>query len=136
MIQEEYNYLKIMEAHHNRNINADSLKPFLKNRTLIYGCTSEGLIFHVYLKKMQIHSVTYKMDYSTKKPRPINMKEIKITSNADYIPDKKIYPEKCDFIFCKVLLDHDVDLPLAPFCVNNSPKEFYGFTLEDANNRE
>lgn len=59
------------------------------------------------------------------------IQEVKIKSNEDYIPDKRLYPETCDFMFCALLKSADVYLPFTAFNKNRPDKKFYGFTLEE-----
>ena len=105
-----------------------------KDRTLIYGYTCERNTFHVYLKDMQIHTVAYNTDYSGDKPKVKNMVEFAIKSNHDYVPDKRLYPECCDYEFCKLLKERNVRfLPFTTFDTDRhiDESDFYGFTLED-----
>ena len=74
-----------------------------KDRTLLYGYTCTRETFHVYLKNMKIHVVIYQNYYVCEIVKLKNMREIIVKSNIDYIPDKRLYPEACDFEFCKLL---------------------------------
>lgn len=107
------------------------LIPFVEDRTLLYGYTCQRDTFHVYIKNNQIHAVVYNTDYSQNIPKPMNMREITITSNRDYIPDKRLYPEKCDYRFCEMLARRDISLPFTGWTAGVEEKAFYGFTLED-----
>lgn len=112
-------------------LEAMDLKPQLKDRTLLYGYTCERKTFHVYLKNMKIHVVVYNVDYSGNKPRPVNMREIEVHSNQDYIPDKRLYPETCDYRFCKLLKRYGLWLPFTTYDEKRPKCTFYGYTLED-----
>lgn len=112
-------------------ISAEDLKPFVKDRTLLYGYTCDRKNFHVYLKNMEIHTVVYGLDYSTGEVKPKDMREIPVVANHDYIPDKRLYPEACDYQFCKLLKNCGFDLPFTVFTGTRPVREFYGFTLED-----
>ena len=64
------------------------------------------------------------MDYLTYKPK--NMREILVEYNYKYIPDKRLYPETCDYEFSKLL---KADVESLPFTVFNDYREvsdFYG----------
>ncbi len=105
-----------------------------EDRTLLYGYTMERSTFHVYLKDMKIHTVVYNTDYSGDNPKPKNMIEVEVISNHDYIPDKRLYPERCDYEFCKLLKGNNVhSLPFTTFDTDRhiDKSDFYGFTLED-----
>jgi len=111
-------------------ICAEDLKPFLKDRTLLYGYTCARETFHVYLKDVKIHVVVYNTNYSEDQARPQNMREIPVKSNYDYIPDKRLYPEACDYHFCKLLKNCGMNLPFTGF-TNRPVQDFYGFILDD-----
>ena len=102
-----------------------------KDRTLLYGYTCARETFHVYLKNMKIHVVIYQNYYGCETVKPKNMREIIVKSNMDYIPDKRLYPETCDFEFCKLLKEKDIHLPFTNFNNDREVSDFYGFTLED-----
>jgi len=119
-------------------IYAYNLRPYVYNKTLLYGYTCERETFHVYIKNEQIYVVVYSTEYVKGAPTPKNMRQIKVTSNRDYVPDKRLYPERCDYNFCKLLKEKGVQLP---FTTWSEPVEidledprypYYGFTLEDA----
>ena len=127
----EYETLKSLEAEKERVICVDDLKPHLKERTLLYGFTCERETFHVYLKNDEIHIVVYHNDYSGDVAKPKCMREITATSNYSFVPDKRLYPEACDYKFCKLLKSRDIYLPFTTWNENRETKDFYGFTLED-----
>lgn len=130
--QFDYEQANIIEAYH--------LRPYLYNKTLLYGYTCNRDTFHVYVKDQQIYVVVYNTEYSRGTPIPKNMRQVTVKSNHDYVPDKRLYPERCDYNFCKMLKEHGVELP---FTVWSEPVEiaqddprypYYGFTLEDVEN--
>lgn len=102
-----------------------------KDRTLLYGYTCARETFHVYLKNNEIHIVIYNNDYSGDYTKPKNMRELAIKSNYDYVPDKRLYPEACDYEFCKLLKERDISLPFTGFNEERTIRDYYGFTLED-----
>lgn len=59
------------------------------------------------------------------------MREISVNSNADYLPDKRLYPEACDFRFCEMLKKLGYELRFASWNDERPVSKFYGFTLED-----
>lgn len=105
----------------------------IKDRTLLYGYNYYRTIFHVYLKNRIIHTVLYKTIYSDLylTIKPINMIEISVMSNYDYVPNKRLYPEACDYEFCKLLKERNIILPFTIFDNKRDMTDFYGFTLED-----
>ena len=66
-------------------------------------------------------------------PRPKNMKQIEVKSNRDFVPDKRLYPERCDYHFCRALKEKGIDLPFLHWSEEIEPNEkgYYGFILED-----
>lgn len=100
-----------------------------QDRTLLYGYTCSRETFHVYLKNLEIHTIIYQMDYLTHKP--INMREILVEDNYKYIPDKRLYPETCDYEFLKLLKANGEYLPFTFFNEDREVSDFYGCTLED-----
>lgn len=102
-----------------------------KGRTLLYGYTCTRETFHVYLKNNEIHTVIYNTDYSGDYTKPKDMQELTIKSNYDYVPDKRLYPETCDYEFCKLLKERNVGLPFTGYNEERPFRIYYGFTLED-----
>ena len=79
--------------------------------------------------------VIYNTEYSRGKPTPKNMRQVEVKSNRDYVPDKRLYPEKCDYHFCKLLKEKGIDLPFTTFSEGfNWDGPYCGFTLEDVEN--
>jgi hypothetical protein len=116
-------------------IGLQELRPYIYNRTLLYGYTCERETFHVYMKDQKIYTVVYTTDYSTNNPKPKNLRQIEVKSNRDFIPDKRLYPERCDYHFCQALKERGIDLPFTHWSEEIKPNEkgYYGFTLEDYN---
>lgn len=131
MTKNEMELIYNIEKEKEKVLKAEALKPFLKDRTLLYGYTCERKTFHTYLKDMEIHVVVYDVNYSGK-PHPVGMKEIEVHSNQDYVPDKRLYPETCDYTFCKLLKRLGIELPFTTYNEDRPKANFYGFTLEDA----
>lgn len=91
------------------------------DRTLLYGYTCERETFHVYLKNNEFHRVIYH-DIT-------DMRELKIEYNGEFIPDKRLYPESCDYEFCCLLKERGIELPFTWFNEKGDLQdpEFYGF---------
>lgn len=117
----------------NKPLSAKDLEPFLKDRTLLYGYTCDRKTFHVYLKDLEIHTIIYDVEYNNGKQRPTNITEICVSSNMDYIPNKRLYPEACDYTFCKLLKHANINLPFTFFNENRPKQDFYGFILTNKN---
>lgn len=129
MTKEDLEKIYHIEKVKEKVITGKDLKPFLKDRTLLYGYTCERKTFHVYMKDMKIHTVIYDTDFSEKIQKPIHMKEVEIKSNYDYVPDKRLYPECCDYQFCRLLKRLGIELPFTTYQEDRPVQDFYGFTL-------
>ena len=136
----ELEMLNTLKESQDRLITAQTLAPVLKDRTLLYGYCCDRSTFHVYLMNGKIHVVVYKNNYTEglEKLSPEQMREINVTHNSDYIPDKRLYPEFCDYKFCYLLTQLGYDLPFTAWADRNqeatvkekyNPKNKYiGFT--------
>ena len=114
-------------------IGIQELRPYIYNRTLLYGYTCERETFHVYLKDQKIYAVAYEKEFSRGTPKPKNRRQIEVQSNHDYVPDKRLYPERCDYHFCCALKEKGIHLPFTNWSEEVKPDErgYYGFILED-----
>ena len=88
------------------------------DRTLLYGFTFNKDTWHVYLKNNEIYTVVYEFNG---RPQPIEVR-----TNEDYIPDKRLYPERCDFEFCNLLKQKGFELPFYQWKDNVDFKIYYG----------
>lgn len=104
----------------NQLISVDDLLQ-KSDRTLLYGFTCERHTWHVYLKEKQIYTVVYKYQES---PR-----EVKVETNEQFAPDKRLYPERCDYEFCKLLKEQGVYLPFTTWNESVELKVYYGELL-------
>jgi hypothetical protein len=91
------------------------------DRTLLYGYTCDRASWHVYIKDGNIHTVMYFSDKDTQ--------EIFVQYNHDFVPDKRLYPECCDFEFCALLKRDGCSLPFTNFQDRPVSKTFWGNTL-------
>lgn len=128
MNKEEYEKIIDLQFKDNPPIKAEDLFNTI-DRTLLYGYTCDRDTFHVYVKDMKIHAVTYRTGYENNAPN--FMKEISINANDDYIPNKRLYPETCDYEFCKKLKELGCHLPFTIWSDGRPEAQFYRFVLED-----
>ena len=138
MTKELFRKLQLEETVKELPIGPEELRPYIHDKTLIYGYTCERKTFHVYLKDHKIYTVIYEREFSRGKPIPVNMRLLEVTSNRDYIPDKRIYPEMCDYHFCQLLIQKGINLPFTNFQQEAETDErgYYGCILEDVNSGE
>ena len=97
------------------------------DRTLIYGYDIERNMFHLYLKYEKFNFIKYN---SNKEVISYGYGLSKICAE-DCIPDKRVYPEACDYYFCKLLMNKGVKIPFTTFNRNRVEKQFYGLTKDD-----
>lgn len=90
-------------------------------RTLLWGYTCDRASFHVYVKDEEIKVVMY---FSDK-----DIEELNIQYNSQYVPDKRLYPEACDYEFCSLLAQDGVNLPFTTFNDEREPKQYHGKVL-------
>jgi hypothetical protein len=102
------------------------------DRTLLYGYTCARDTWHVYLKNKRIVVVKYNNEYSRGTAIPKNMTYINVKSNLGFVPDKRLYPERCDYEFCLLLKSKGIELPFTSWNDEvTETKTYYGFTIED-----
>jgi len=138
MTQAEYDMLK--ESQVNQVFTLSDLKNQTP-RTLLYGYTCDRDTWHVYIKDGQIMILVFKgyegspNGQSLLKTIIVDEENQRITANQDFVPNKRLYPESCDFEFCMMLYMAGVDLPFTTWDEKRAEalagKPFQGLTLED-----
>jgi hypothetical protein len=95
-------------------------------RTLAYGYTCDRDTFHVYLDEQGlINRFLYRFDgtiisHSAQKGFPVD----------ELVPNKRLYPEACDFEFCKKILPFlEYGLPFTSYNENRDIKQYHGKIL-------
>lgn len=91
------------------------------DRTLLYGYTLDKKTHHVYFFKGNIYVGQYTHGGI--------VRQVDVRSNADYIPNKRLYPEACDYEFCYLLLELGITLPFTSFDLNRDPRQYHGLLL-------
>lgn len=129
MNKEEYELLNKIEKEKENVISIDDLVN-KSERTLLYGYTCDRNTWHVYIENNKIVTIMYDNNYDN---GIISFKEkpmvIDITENCYYVPDKRVYPETCDYEFCSLLRLKGVNIPFTYWNDERKPKQFYGLTL-------
>lgn len=96
-------------------------------RTLIWGYDTDRNSFHVYLGADNLlHIVRYSfegflLEHLTEEDADL----------SDYVPNKRVYPDACDFEFCQLLKSVEVDIPFTSFSPNREPAAYHGKMLEE-----
>lgn len=78
-------------------------------RTLMFGYTTDRFTFHVYVANELLH----KLIYDSITLIPYLYESAERFSCGQVIPDKRAYPERCDFQFCRNILDLGFSIPFA-----------------------
>lgn len=93
------------------------------DRTLIYGYTTERDTFHVYLLHGVIHVLVYESGFNFADRPDLNrpsklvshQTEAELSSNHQYVPNKRVYPAACDYEFCAMLMRCGVNIPFTTY---------------------
>lgn len=97
-------------------------------RTLLYGYTCDRNTWHVYLENDHIHCLLYKGNVAISHTAGHSGG---VADNQGYIPNKRLYPEHCDYEFCKLLMAADCSLPFTTFSEEKEMSGSYAGTLFD-----
>lgn len=90
-------------------VSVADVHEFWRERTLLYGYTVERDTWHVYVKDGRIHRHVYRLRNGEAQTLYGGGG---VSSPAELlVPDKRLYPERCDFQFCKTLLNLGIVLP-------------------------
>lgn len=93
------------------------------DRTLLFGYDCDRVTFHIYIKDEEIHNVYYG-GYNADK-----IEKFLAVTNEDYIPDKRLYPNCCDYEFCSLLTSRKIYLPFTTYDSKRDKKKYYGEVL-------
>lgn len=98
-------------------------------RTLAYGFTTDRETFHAYLAEDgNVVRVIYDHDGLL-----VDVKsEVDGLLITECVPNKRMYPERCDFEFCQLLMARQVYLPFTMYKML-AQETWYGKKLEDLN---
>lgn len=98
-------------------------------RTLAYGYTCEKDTFHVYLAKDGIHKVVYRGGQPSVMLMHKHEREGLLPTEC--VPDKRLYPEACDFAFCVLLKTRGVELPFTTWNDQRVSRPYHGQLREE-----
>ena len=116
----DYEYAPTVISSHFNNMNA---------RTLLYGYNTDRSTLHIYLcERGFIHIHHYTLEHTI---------YYNYTAAPDIdllIPNKRLYPECCDFEICKRLKKWGYNLPFTKFNNEREVKQFYGKVHEAQSN--
>lgn len=90
------------------------------SRTLLWGYDTDRNSWHVYNTDAGlIHRLIYRGDRAAKH-------ETMFSSLGELVPDKRLYPEACDYDFCRHLVNQGIHLPFTGFDHSRPVSTFYG----------
>ena len=95
------------------------------DRTLMYGYNTNRDTFHLFWKDNIIHSIYYNSTAHRILSRVLYYDKIEALK---CVPDKRVYPERCDYEFCKLLYSKGINIPFTTFVHNVEKKKFSGLT--------
>jgi hypothetical protein len=104
-----------------------------ENRTLLWGYDSPRNSSHTYLEDGVIHHVLY--DHRDKLLFHTSSVEA-LFPLSTLIPDKRLYPEACDYEFTRILKERELSLPFTAFNYSRPTAAFYGKRLHELTNEE
>ncbi len=90
-----------------------------EDRTLLFGYTCARETWHVYLKNGDIRIYQYGGWFDNRVERYANY-------DTDFVPDKRLNPERCDYEFCKLLTLKGVNLPFTTWSDEVEKSNYYG----------
>jgi hypothetical protein len=102
------------------SFSVDELKD-KSNRTLMYGYTFERNTVHVYLMDGLLHYYVYdsgeaQLNYF----QTLSLKDV-----SSIVPNKRLYPETCDFEFCQLLRSKGAVMSFTTW-TPREPQTFHG----------
>jgi hypothetical protein len=103
--------------------DVEEISDGLGDRTLLYGKTKAHFIWHVYFERSAIHKVVYAGGEF------ISHDLYQSVSPEKLIPNGRLYPEACDYLFCVLLSEMRINLPFAIYDRERTKKRFYGKTF-------
>lgn len=128
MDKDQFSHLQRLQEG-SQKVSVDMLRSD-RPRTLMYGYDGEKNTFHLYLDDQKVmHSVYYEPAW------PFLLLSHESGSDLDVqkcMPNKRVYPERCDFEFCEILKRMGALIPFTSFDEKVRPTTAYhGFLLKD-----
>jgi len=94
-----------------------------EDRTLLWGYTCSRDSWHVYLLDREIN--LFHFVYPKEKIKYLCQESFDLEKQS-LVPDKRLFPEACDFEFCKLLKEKGLNLPFTVYQTDRDPKQFHG----------
>lgn len=96
-------------------------------RTLLYGYDCDRNTLHVYFDGTRFVTLWYT-------PRLFiyaDFGDVLLLESTIVIPNKRLYPETCDFELCKLIRDQGVHLPFTTYNSDREGRQFYGLLFDE-----
>lgn len=127
MTQQEYDILNKNVEETFPSIQLDSLIDH-RDRTLLYGYDCDKDTHHLYLKDKIFYYVVY--GFPDVRLYLAVYDEQEIVNPVSIIPNKRLYPEACDYDFCQELKRLSIYLPFTTFNPDRPVEQYYGLLDE------
>lgn len=96
-----------------------------KDRTLLWGYTTDRDSFHVYMKGGVVYRIIYSAQSQPYVERALEDPDL-------FVPNHRVYPDASDFEFCRLLLDLGVNhIPFLRYNSGREPTQYHGKIVED-----
>jgi len=99
----------------------------LKNkssRTLLWGYTTDRRSHHVYIADGKLHVYVYV--YGGRIEPEYRYYDSGVLKLSSVVPNKRLYPEACDYEFCLLLKEKNIYLPFTTFNSEREHKQYHG----------
>ncbi|WP_315921543.1 hypothetical protein [Mesorhizobium sp. SP-1A] len=102
-----------------------------ETRTLLFGYTVERETHHVYQEDGELHLVVYKGDVLIHHERGASLPA------ENLVPNKRLYPERCDYVFSRMLKTLGFSLPFTNYAAERTKNDkLHGLRLQDLKRAE
>ena len=112
MTKHEYNLFQNMQPAE-KTISVGELRN-KSDRTLLYGYDTDRNTYHTYLKHGRLNHVV-----KTGNKTISSVHDESSLPLEGLVPNKRLYPERCDLEFCSLLKEKDVAMTFTTFSENN-----------------
>jgi hypothetical protein len=98
-----------------------------RDRTLLYGYDTDRRTWHVY----QMGGWLTRVIYIGSNPEPEKTLSAERLDARYLVPNKRLYPEACDYFFCRLLKSIEINLPFTTYGSLKRPEGsmFFGRTF-------
>lgn len=98
------------------------------DRTLLYGYDCDRKTCHLYLDNGKFIFVRYDGVYGDVY-NVTGLDKIESSDLVEIVPNKRLYPERCDYEFCALLTKYCCNYTFTNFNENISEQQYYGMTV-------